>query len=86
MFDVREMNPAEAWDAEIVEDVSGEAARYGRVLHTYVDRNSQGYVYVRMDTTEGAMQVHQLLNGRIYAGRPIIVEYQFLPVYQNYFG
>lgn len=86
MFDAREMNPAEPWDREIAEDVASECARFGQILHMHLDKASPGFVYLRMSSVEGAAQVFQLLNGRIYAGRAITVEYQYYPNYVGYFG
>lgn len=84
MFDSKEQQGDE-WDYEVYEDVKGECSRCGPVVHVFVDKQSAGFVYVRMGTTEGAMQAHQLLNGRIYGGRQILVEYQFLPIYNQHF-
>jgi RNA-binding protein 39 len=85
MFDAREMNPNEDWEFEVYEDVKGEASKSGLVQHIFVDKNSQGFVYVKMSTIDSAIQTHAILNGRIYGGRQILVEYQTTQTYELVF-
>ncbi|KAK8803678.1 hypothetical protein WA158_001372 [Blastocystis sp. Blastoise] len=67
----REVN----WDIDIRDDMLGECSKYGKVLHIYVDKASQGHVYVMFDSIEGAKQSAQDLNGRWFAKRQLIVSY-----------
>jgi RNA-binding protein 39 len=85
MFESKEMNPNEDWEFEIYEDVKGEASKVGSVQHIFVDKNSQGFVYIKMGTVESAMETYNMLNGRIYGGRPINVEYQTVQLYEHVF-
>jgi len=85
MFDNREMNPNEDWEFEIYEDVKGEATKSGSVQHIFVDKNSQGFVYAKMNTIDSAVQTHAMLNGRVYGGRQILVEYQISQIYEEIF-
>jgi hypothetical protein len=41
---------------------------------------AQGFVYLRLGSTQAAEAASRALNGRWYGGRQIIAEYQFLPV------
>merc|ERR1712187_65445 len=85
MFDPKEMNPNEDWEFEIYEDVKGEASKAGSVQHIFVDKNSQGFVYIKMGSIDSAMQTYSMLNGRIYGGRTILVEYQTTQLYEHIF-
>ena len=40
MFSPAEQNPAEEWEYEIYEDVKGECAKFGQVVHVHVDKQS----------------------------------------------
>merc|ERR1712193_329069 len=55
MFNPKEMNPTENWDFDIMKDVKGEVSKTGTVLHIFVDKNSQGFVYIKMATLESAI-------------------------------
>merc|ERR1712224_312953 len=85
MFDPKEMNPTQKWDIEIMKDVKIEALKTGPVLHIFVDKNSQGFVYVKMASIESATHTLSLLNGRIYGGRQVLVVYQFVQAYEEIF-
>lgn len=85
MFNEVEMNPNEDWEFEIYEDVKEEASKTGSIQHIFVDKNSQGFVYVKMNSIESAVQTYNMLNGRIYGGRQILVEYQVKQIYEHVF-
>lgn len=85
MFDPNEMVSHEDWELEVYEDVKGEASKTGAVLHVFIDKNSQGFVYIKMENLESSVQTHNMLNGRNYGGRQIIVQYQFLQTYDQVF-
>merc|ERR1711972_857781 len=86
MFNPILMNSSEQdTECEIYEDVKAEAIKTGTVLHIFVDKYSQGFVYVKMMTIDSAMQTYNILNGRVYGGRKILVEYQSTHAYENAF-
>eukprot|EP00879_Flechtneria_rotunda_P013674 GHRR01014284.1.p1 GENE.GHRR01014284.1~~GHRR01014284.1.p1 ORF type:complete len:341 (+),score=135.00 GHRR01014284.1:1149-2171(+) len=74
------------WVAELTEDVREECSRYGHVQHLYVDKDSQGFVYLKFATTEAAQAAHKVLHGRYYNGRMIQAAYQFVQTYNQHFG
>jgi RNA-binding protein 23/39 len=82
-------NPAEEtspdFDVEIAQDVSEECSQYGRVLHVHVDKNSLGFVYLRFETAQAAVQAGQALHGRWFAGRMVSAEYIPPVVYEAQF-
>merc|ERR1712187_562234 len=85
MFNPILMNSSEDIEREIYEDVKAEAIKTGTVLHIFVDKFSQGFVYVKMLTIDSAMQTYNMLNGRLYGGRKVLVEYQSTHAYENAF-
>jgi hypothetical protein len=46
----------------------------------------QGHVYVKFGSADGASAAYRALNGRFYAGKQIVVSYQFLQTYNTHFG
>lgn len=85
MFDPAE-ETEENWWLDIEEDVKEECGRFGQVLHTFVDKTSQGFVYVRFATVDAAKAAQQALHSRWFAKRRIAAEYQFTKVYEAYFA
>ncbi|PIA26761.1 hypothetical protein AQUCO_08900014v1 [Aquilegia coerulea] len=80
MFDPNtEMEPD--FDLDIKEDVQDECSKFGAVKHIYVDKNSAGFVYLRFDNTQSAMNAQRALHGRWFAGKMITAVYM---VPQNY--
>ena len=73
------------WDAEIRNDVIEECQRHGNVLHVFVDKNSQGYVYVKCDTVETAAKVVSALHGRYFSGNMITAAYVPIVNYHSLF-
>ncbi|GAB4822034.1 hypothetical protein N2152v2_009080 [Parachlorella kessleri] len=82
-------NPAEetepTWDQDIAVDVKEECEKYGPVEHIHVDRNSQGFVYLKFNNLQSAAAAQRALHGRWFAGRQIVADFQFTPVYNNFF-
>mmetsp|Transcript_26889 Transcript_26889/g.58686 ORF Transcript_26889/g.58686 Transcript_26889/m.58686 type:complete len:583 (+) Transcript_26889:130-1878(+) len=74
------------WVAEVESDVKEECSRFGEVLHCHVDRNSKGFVYLKFAAQQAAEAAHRALNLRWYSGKQILCEYQFVAVYNSYFG
>jgi RNA-binding protein 39 len=70
MFDpLKETEPD--WDLDIADDTKEECSKYGAVKHIYVDKNSQGHVYLKFDATPSAQNAQKALHGRWFAGKQI---------------
>ena len=52
------------WWIDIAEDVSDECSKHGKVLHCHVDRESQGFVYLKFEAVEGSQRAQQALHSR----------------------
>lgn len=85
MFDPTESQGEPGWDEEIAADVKEECSKFGIVNHIHVDPKSQGFVYLKFDSIDGAQSAQRALHGRWYSGHQIVAEYQFLQVYNNHF-
>lgn len=84
MFDPgTETNPA--WETEITDDVIDECKKHGGILHVYVDRESQGNVYVKCPSIATAVLAVNSLHGRWFAGRVITAAYVPLVNYHGLF-
>lgn len=84
MFDpATETNPS--WDAEIQDDVIDECKKHGGVLHIFVDKQSQGNVYVKCPSIATAVLAVNALHGRWFAGRVITAAYVPLINYHGLF-
>ncbi|KAH9076865.1 hypothetical protein Ae201684P_010796 [Aphanomyces euteiches] len=78
MFDLqkerRSGNPE--WHVEIQQDVEEECSRYGKVLHSYVEKDKEGgLVYVCFDSVAAAREAAHRLHGRWFNMRQISVRY-----------
>lgn len=84
MFDPStETNPT--WDIEITDDVIEECKKHGGILHVYVDKASQGNVYVKCPSIATAVLAVNSLHGRWFAGRVITAAYVPLVNYHSLF-
>ncbi|KAH7685461.1 RNA-binding protein 39 [Dioscorea alata] len=59
------------FDLDIKEDVQEECSKFGRLRHIYVDKNSDGCVYLCYETVAAATSCQQAMHGRWFAGRSI---------------
>ncbi|GMH26585.1 hypothetical protein Nepgr_028428 [Nepenthes gracilis] len=59
------------FDLDIKEDVQGECAKFGPLKHIFVDKNSAGFVYLRFNDTQSAINEQRALHGRWFAGKMI---------------
>ncbi|KAF6259385.1 splicing factor, CC1-like protein [Scenedesmus sp. NREL 46B-D3] len=84
MFDAAQQAEA-GWAEEVEDDVREECGKLGQLLHVFVDRTSQGFVYLKMGAVEGAAAAFKLLHGRFYNGHMIQAAYQFVQVYDQHF-
>ena len=66
MYLLSESEPG--WENDIKEDVLQECSEAGSVLHIFVDKNSQGNVYVKCASSQVASAAFNRLNGRYFAG------------------
>lgn len=53
---------------DIKEDVTEECSKYGKITHIYVERDSEGHVYMKFTSSDGAQKAIQALNHRWFAG------------------
>lgn len=84
MFDpYTETNPQ--WDIEIQDEVIEECQKHGGIWHVYVDKASQGNVYVKCPSIATAVLAVNSLHGRWYAGRVITAAYVPLINYHTLF-
>ncbi|RHY63588.1 hypothetical protein DYB38_001667 [Aphanomyces astaci] len=86
MFDLlkerRSGNPD--WHVEIQQDVEDECSRYGKVVHSFVEKDKDGgLVYICFDAVSAAREAAHRLHGRWFNMRQISV--RFMPT-QEYVG
>ena len=84
MFRAEEETEDEWW-LDIAEDVREECAQFGEVTHSFVDRESEGFVYLKFADVAGAAKAKDALHGRWFAGRTVAAEFQFTAVYDRHF-
>lgn len=85
MFDPASQTANPAWAAEITDDVIDECQRHGGILHLYIDKASQGNVYVKCPSIATAVLAVNSLHGRWFAGRVITAAYVPLVNYHALF-
>ena len=73
------------WDITIQEDVKNECQRFGTVLHCFVDKQSDGFVYMMFDDVPSCKRVADEMNGRWYNRRQIQVAFIPMGEYVNRF-
>ena len=73
------------WDDEIRNDVIEECVKHGGALHVYVDKTSQGNVYVKCPTIASATACVNALHGRWFSGRLVTAAYVPVLNYHNLF-
>jgi RNA-binding protein 39 len=74
MFDTATETEAD-FDLDIKEDVEEEAAKHGKLKHIFVDKNSQGHVYLRYETIAASSALQKTFHGRWFASRQISAEF-----------
>jgi len=85
LFDPKEETEPDWW-LDIAEDVKGECAKFGAISHAFVDKESQGFVYLKFVDIASSTRAQQALHARWFAGRKIAAEYQFEVTYVRHFG
>ncbi|XP_039001790.1 RNA-binding protein 39-like [Hibiscus syriacus] len=84
MFDpTLEMEPD--FDLDIKEDVQEECTKFGKVKHIHVDRESAGFVYLRFEDAQGAINAQRNLHGRWFAGKMITATFLVPQTYESKF-
>jgi len=73
------------WDREIRDDIIEECQRHGKVFHVFVDKQSEGNVYVKCDTIDAATKCVAALHGRYFAGNMITAAYVPIVNYHSLF-
>lgn len=78
-------NPAEEtdedWDLDIRDEVLEECSKHGPIVHMFVDKASQGCIYIKFQGVEGACTTQAALHGRFLSGRQIVAEFLAEAVY-----
>eukprot|EP00026_Physarum_polycephalum_P006305 Phypoly_transcript_06347.p1 GENE.Phypoly_transcript_06347~~Phypoly_transcript_06347.p1 ORF type:complete len:292 (+),score=44.19 Phypoly_transcript_06347:904-1779(+) len=59
---------------DIRDDVIEECSKYGTVVHAFVDKDTQGHVYLKFTNIDGAQKASNALNHRWFAGKMITAE------------
>ena len=85
LFNAAEETDPEWW-LDIAEDVKGECEKFGEITHTFVDKDRQGFVYLKFADVASSTRAQQALHTRWFAGRKIAAEYQFTATYNGHFG
>ena len=65
------------WDQDIQAETRNECAKFGPVQHVAVDKESQGFVYIKFTTVAAATAAQKALDNRFFGGRTVSTEYQF---------
>jgi RNA-binding protein 23/39 len=77
----------EDFDADIELDVREECEQqFGKVVHIFVDKNSMGTVYLRLESVEAAERARLKLNGRLFDGNHIAADFLPLALYEFHFN
>ncbi|XAR72683.1 hypothetical protein NMG60_11019407 [Bertholletia excelsa] len=84
MFDLN-LETEPDFDLDIKEDVQDECAKFGTLKHIYVDKNSAGFVYLRFEHTESAINAQRALHGRWFAGKMITATFMLPQSYEAKF-
>jgi len=82
MFDPKEEKEPD-FHLDVKEDVEEETKKYGRLKHIFVDKDTQGHVYLRFVDVPAAQACVEALNGRWFASRRISADFI---VEQTYFA
>ncbi|XVF00853.1 hypothetical protein REPUB_Repub04eG0037700 [Reevesia pubescens] len=73
------------FDLDIKEDVQEECSKFGKLKHIYVDRDTAGFVYLRFEDTQGAINAQRNLHGRWFAAKMITATYMVPQSYEAKF-
>ena len=76
----------DGWDDDIKEESKEECSNFGTVNHIFVDKNSEGFVYIKFSDSNASQNAQKALHNRFFAGRKVIAEYQFVKAYDQHFN
>eukprot|EP01132_Coremiostelium_polycephalum_P009719 gene9719-11935_t len=62
------------WDKEILQETQQECSQFGPIKHIYLDKNSQGHIYIRYDNTESPLAAIAKLNCRWFSQKLVSAE------------
>jgi len=85
MFNPAEENE-EDWDEDIKDDTTEEVSKFGKVRHCFVDKNSQGFVYLMFESMAGGAACGKALHGRFFNRKMISVQFFPPAAYKAKFG
>ncbi|KAJ4966115.1 hypothetical protein NE237_017964 [Protea cynaroides] len=84
MFDPK-LETEPDFDLDIKDDVQDECSKFGAVKHIYVDKATAGFVYLRFENTQAAMNAQRALHGRWFAGKMITATFMTIQSYEAKF-
>ncbi|XWS55117.1 hypothetical protein CRYUN_Cryun10bG0147500 [Craigia yunnanensis] len=73
------------FELDIKEDVQEECSKFGKLKHIYVDRDTAGFVYLRFEDTQGAINAQRNLHGRWFAAKMITATFMAPQTYEAKF-
>ncbi|XP_021903643.1 RNA-binding protein 39 isoform X2 [Carica papaya] len=73
------------FDLDIKEDVKEECSKFGNLKHIFVDKNSAGFVYLRFESVQYALNAQRALHGRWFAGKMITATFMVPQTYEHKF-
>ncbi|GMJ05637.1 CC1- LIKE SPLICING FACTOR [Hibiscus trionum] len=73
------------FELDIKEDVQEECTKFGKLKHIHVDRDSAGFVYLRFEDAQGAINAQRNLHGRWFAGKMITATFMVPQTYEAKF-
>ncbi|XP_052192533.1 uncharacterized protein LOC127801421 isoform X2 [Diospyros lotus] len=84
MFDPKSETEPD-FDLDIKEDVEDECSKFGTLKHIFVDKKTEGFVYLRFENTQSAISAQRALHGRWFAGKMITATFMSLQNYEATF-
>ncbi|GLT86050.1 hypothetical protein SLE2022_042130 [Rubroshorea leprosula] len=84
MFDPK-LETEPNFDLDIREDVREECSKFGNLKHIHVDKESDGFVYLRFENTQSALSAQRSLSGRWFAGKMITATFMVPQTYESKF-
>ncbi|EGG14992.1 putative RNA splicing factor [Cavenderia fasciculata] len=74
MFDP-DSETGDEWPQEIQKDVEEECTNFGNIKHIFLDRYSQGYIYLKYDNSDMAALAISKLNRRWFSSKMLSAEF-----------
>ncbi|KAI9124012.1 hypothetical protein K1719_005312 [Acacia pycnantha] len=84
MFDPKDEKEPD-FDLDIKEDIEAECSKFGTLTHVYIDKNTAGFVYLRFENTQAAINAQRSLHGRWFAGKMITASFMVPQLYEDKF-